>query len=144
MPPLGQAMVAVEGRRPPARCRSWIAVGPAEFMFSQFSRASRRAFFPGKPVLPEPVERSSLWRAFIMLACSHVRMKRTVSHSGVKIYFVQIARPAFAGQVSVRYQPFSPHADAENRVTRKQRAFLWIARKEGTNERRALALTSRP
>src|SRR5450756_1397005 len=34
MPPLGQAMVAVEGRRPPARCRSWIAVGPAEFMFS--------------------------------------------------------------------------------------------------------------
>src|SRR5450759_977100 len=32
MPPLGQAMV--EGRRPPARCRSWIAVGPAEFMFS--------------------------------------------------------------------------------------------------------------
>src|SRR5450756_1470934 len=34
MPPLGQAVVAVEGRRPPARCRSWIAVGPAEFMFS--------------------------------------------------------------------------------------------------------------
>src|ERR1017187_6736834 len=34
MPQLGQAMEAVEGRRPLARCRSWIAVGPAEFMFS--------------------------------------------------------------------------------------------------------------